>query len=53
MTTGMRGLGNMQILIDTNVILDVLMQRPGMEASGRILQMSGRGTIRGFLSGQR
>ena len=40
----------MQVLIDTNVILDVLMQRPGMEVSGRILQMSGRGTIRGFLS---
>lgn len=40
----------MQVLIDTNVILDVLMQRPGLEVSGRILQMSGRGTIRGFLS---
>lgn len=40
----------MQVLIDTNVILDVLMQRTGMEVSGQILQMSGRGTIRGFLS---
>lgn len=40
----------MQVLIDTNVILDVLMQRPGMEFSGRILQMSGKGKIRGFIS---
>lgn len=39
----------MQVLIDTNVILDVLMQRPGMEFSGRILQMSGKGKIRGFI----
>ena len=30
----------MQVLIDTNVILDVLMQRPGMEFSGRILVKS-------------
>lgn len=29
----------MQVLIDTKVILDVLMQRPGMEVSGQILQM--------------
>ena len=40
----------MQVLIDTNVVLDVLMQRPGYELSGRVLQMSGKGIIRGFLS---
>lgn len=40
----------MQVLIDTNVVLDVLMQRSGVELSGRILQMSGEGKIRGFLS---
>lgn len=40
----------MQVLIDTNVILDILMQRSGMEFSGRILQMSGKGKIRGFIS---
>ena len=40
----------MQVLIDTNVILDVLMQRSGMEFSGRILQMSGKSKIRGFIS---
>ena len=40
----------MQVLIDTNVVLDVLMQRSGYELSGRVLQMSGKGIIRGFLS---
>lgn len=43
-------LENMQVLIDTNVVLDVLMQRSGYELSGRVLQMSGKGIIRGFLS---
>lgn len=41
-------LENMQVLIDTNVVLDVLMQRSGYELSGRVLQMSGKGIIRGF-----
>lgn len=40
----------MQVLIDTNVVLDVLMQRPGGEVSGKILRLSGTGAIRGCLS---
>ena len=40
----------MQVLIDTNVVLDVLLQRPGEKVSGEILRLSGKGIIRGLLS---
>lgn len=40
----------MLVLIDTNVILDVLMQRSGVEYSGEILQLAGKGIIKGYLS---
>lgn len=40
----------MWVLIDTNVILDVLMQRPDYELSSRIIRLSGIGKIRGYIS---
>ena len=40
----------MRILIDTNVILDVLMQRDGFESGREILRMSHLGKLQGFVS---
>ena len=40
----------MQVLIDTNVVLDVLMQRPDYELSSQIIRLSGTGKIRGYMS---
>lgn len=40
----------MWVLIDTNVILDVLMQRSDYELSSRIIKLSGTGKIQGYMS---
>ena len=48
---GQKGLTNMIVLIDTNVLLDVLLRRePFYEDAARILLLSEKGKFNGFVS---
>lgn len=40
----------MKVLIDTNIILDVLMQREDYQVSVEVLKLSGNGIIAGYVS---